>query len=83
MGYYPILDRAPKGRDEDDGFQLWIRRHDEYEQPLNGPRPLLPRDSVYDAFSWWRRPARGRLAQQMRYLGPVRSIPEWLESRPV
>jgi predicted dithiol-disulfide oxidoreductase (DUF899 family) len=31
MGYYPILDRTPKGRDEDDGFQLWIRRHDEYE----------------------------------------------------
>jgi len=30
MGYYPILDRAPKGRDEADGFQLWIRRHDEY-----------------------------------------------------
>jgi predicted dithiol-disulfide oxidoreductase (DUF899 family) len=30
MGYYSILDRAPKGRDEDDGFQLWIRRHDEY-----------------------------------------------------
>jgi predicted dithiol-disulfide oxidoreductase (DUF899 family) len=33
MGYYPILDRAPKGRDEDDGFQLWIRRHDEYDTP--------------------------------------------------
>jgi predicted dithiol-disulfide oxidoreductase (DUF899 family) len=33
MGYYPILDRAPKGRDEEDGFQLWIRRHDEYEHP--------------------------------------------------
>lgn len=32
MGYYPILDRAPKGRDEGDGFQLWIRRHDEYSQ---------------------------------------------------
>jgi predicted dithiol-disulfide oxidoreductase (DUF899 family) len=32
MGYYPILDRAPKGRDEGDGFQLWIRRHDEYEK---------------------------------------------------
>jgi predicted dithiol-disulfide oxidoreductase (DUF899 family) len=32
MGYYPILDRAPKGRDEDDGFQLWLRRHDEYER---------------------------------------------------
>jgi len=30
MGYYPILDRLPKGRDEDDGFQLWLRRHDEY-----------------------------------------------------
>ena len=32
MSYYAILDRAPKGRDESDGFQLWIRRHDEYEQ---------------------------------------------------
>jgi predicted dithiol-disulfide oxidoreductase (DUF899 family) len=32
MGYYAILDRAPKGRDEDGSFQLWIRRHDEYEQ---------------------------------------------------
>jgi predicted dithiol-disulfide oxidoreductase (DUF899 family) len=32
MGYYGFLDRAPKGRDEDDGFQLWIRRHDEYDQ---------------------------------------------------
>ena len=31
MGYYPILDRAPKGRDEGDGFQLWIHRHDEYD----------------------------------------------------
>jgi predicted dithiol-disulfide oxidoreductase (DUF899 family) len=30
MGYYPILDHAPKGRDEGDDFQLWIRRHDEY-----------------------------------------------------
>jgi predicted dithiol-disulfide oxidoreductase (DUF899 family) len=32
MGYYGILDRAPKGRDEGDGPQLWIRRHDEYDQ---------------------------------------------------
>jgi predicted dithiol-disulfide oxidoreductase (DUF899 family) len=32
MGYYPILDRAPKGRDEGTAWQLWIRRHDEYEQ---------------------------------------------------
>jgi predicted dithiol-disulfide oxidoreductase (DUF899 family) len=31
MGYYGILDRAPKGRDEGDGWQLWIRRHDEYD----------------------------------------------------
>lgn len=31
MNYYPILDRVPKGRDEDrEGFQTWIRRHDEY-----------------------------------------------------
>ena len=31
MGYYPILDRAPKGRDEGDDWQVWIRRHDEYK----------------------------------------------------
>jgi predicted dithiol-disulfide oxidoreductase (DUF899 family) len=31
MGYYPILDRAPKGRDEGDSSQFWIRRHDEYK----------------------------------------------------
>ena len=31
MGYYPILDHAPKGRDEGEDWQLWIRRHDEYE----------------------------------------------------
>jgi predicted dithiol-disulfide oxidoreductase (DUF899 family) len=31
MGYYPILDRAPKGRDEGaDDWQSWIHRHDEY-----------------------------------------------------
>ncbi len=31
MTYYPIIDHAPKGRDEgDDDWQLWIRRHDEY-----------------------------------------------------
>jgi predicted dithiol-disulfide oxidoreductase (DUF899 family) len=30
MGYYPILDRAPKGRNEEDSPQLWLRRHDEY-----------------------------------------------------
>jgi predicted dithiol-disulfide oxidoreductase (DUF899 family) len=31
MGYYPILDRAPKGRNEGDAWQTWIRRRDEYE----------------------------------------------------
>jgi predicted dithiol-disulfide oxidoreductase (DUF899 family) len=30
MGYYPILHRAPKGRDEGDAFQTWIRRYDQY-----------------------------------------------------
>ena len=30
MGYYPILDRAPKGRDEGEGQAPWLRRHDEY-----------------------------------------------------
>jgi predicted dithiol-disulfide oxidoreductase (DUF899 family) len=31
MSYYPILDHAPKGRGEGEDWQLWIRRHDEYE----------------------------------------------------
>jgi predicted dithiol-disulfide oxidoreductase (DUF899 family) len=31
MPYYGFLDRAPKGRDEDEGWQLWIHRHDEYD----------------------------------------------------
>jgi predicted dithiol-disulfide oxidoreductase (DUF899 family) len=30
MGYYGILDRAPKGRDEGNDWQVWIRRRDEY-----------------------------------------------------
>jgi hypothetical protein len=33
MSYYAILDRTPKGRDEGDAFQTWLRRHDEYEGP--------------------------------------------------
>jgi predicted dithiol-disulfide oxidoreductase (DUF899 family) len=32
MPYYGILDRAPKGRDEGPEFQVWIRRHDEYDR---------------------------------------------------
>jgi predicted dithiol-disulfide oxidoreductase (DUF899 family) len=31
MGYYPIFDRTPKGRDEGNAFQTWLRRHDEYD----------------------------------------------------
>ena len=34
MPYYGFLDRAPKGRHEDEGWQLWIRRHDEYDREL-------------------------------------------------
>jgi predicted dithiol-disulfide oxidoreductase (DUF899 family) len=30
LGYYGLLDRAPKGRDEGDPPEMWIRRHDEY-----------------------------------------------------
>jgi predicted dithiol-disulfide oxidoreductase (DUF899 family) len=30
MGFYALLDRAPKGRNEGDGTEFWIRRHDEY-----------------------------------------------------
>jgi predicted dithiol-disulfide oxidoreductase (DUF899 family) len=30
MGYYGILDRAPKGRDEGDQPMGWLRRHDDY-----------------------------------------------------
>jgi predicted dithiol-disulfide oxidoreductase (DUF899 family) len=30
MGYYAILDRAPKGRDEGDQPMSWLRRHHEY-----------------------------------------------------
>jgi len=30
MGYYGILDRTPRGRDEGGASQVWIRRHDEY-----------------------------------------------------
>jgi predicted dithiol-disulfide oxidoreductase (DUF899 family) len=30
LGFYPLLDRVPKGRDEGDSTEFWIRRHDEY-----------------------------------------------------
>jgi predicted dithiol-disulfide oxidoreductase (DUF899 family) len=31
MGFYPLLDRVSKGRDEAGESEFWIRRHDEYE----------------------------------------------------
>ena len=31
MGFYAILDRAPKGRDEGNQPMSWLRRHDEYK----------------------------------------------------
>jgi predicted dithiol-disulfide oxidoreductase (DUF899 family) len=31
MGYYGFLDRAPYGRNEGDPPQMWMRRHDEYQ----------------------------------------------------
>jgi predicted dithiol-disulfide oxidoreductase (DUF899 family) len=31
MGYYGLLDRASKGRNEGDPPEFWVRRHDEYE----------------------------------------------------
>jgi predicted dithiol-disulfide oxidoreductase (DUF899 family) len=30
LAFYPFLDRVPKGRDEGDLTDFWIRRHDEY-----------------------------------------------------
>jgi predicted dithiol-disulfide oxidoreductase (DUF899 family) len=34
LGFYPLLDRAPKGRNEGDPPEDWIRRHDEYEDAV-------------------------------------------------
>ena len=31
LGFYGLLDRAPRGRNEGDPPEMWIRRHDEYE----------------------------------------------------
>ena len=38
MSYYAILDRVPKGRNEGDEWQMWIRRHDEYDSRKEGTR---------------------------------------------
>ena len=37
MGFYSLLDRAPKGRNEGASFQFWLRRHDEYDHAGSGP----------------------------------------------
>jgi predicted dithiol-disulfide oxidoreductase (DUF899 family) len=34
MGFYPLLDRVPSGRNEDDSQEFWIRRHDEYPERI-------------------------------------------------
>ena len=31
LGFYPLLDRVSKGRDEEHETEFWLRRHDEYE----------------------------------------------------
>jgi predicted dithiol-disulfide oxidoreductase (DUF899 family) len=36
LGYYGFLDRAPKGRDEGDPPEVWVRRHDEYQDAKAG-----------------------------------------------
>jgi predicted dithiol-disulfide oxidoreductase (DUF899 family) len=36
MGFYGLLDRAPKGRNEEDESGIWIRRHDEYQVAVSG-----------------------------------------------
>jgi predicted dithiol-disulfide oxidoreductase (DUF899 family) len=30
LGFYPLLDRVPKGRDEEKDSEFWIRHHDQY-----------------------------------------------------
>ncbi len=37
MTYYGVLDRTANGRDEGEGIQLWIQRHDEYESSNEPP----------------------------------------------
>jgi len=36
LGYHAFLDRAPKGRDEGDPPEMWVRRHDEYQDAKAG-----------------------------------------------
>ena len=36
LGYYGLLDRVPRGRDEGDDDAFWLRRHDEYDAARAG-----------------------------------------------
>jgi predicted dithiol-disulfide oxidoreductase (DUF899 family) len=36
LGFYGLLDRVPRGRDEEKDAEFWIRRHDEYETARAG-----------------------------------------------
>ena len=36
LGFYPLLDRVPNGRNEGGSTEFWIRRHDEYEPARAG-----------------------------------------------
>jgi predicted dithiol-disulfide oxidoreductase (DUF899 family) len=36
LGFYPLLDRVAKGRDEEGATEFWLRRHDEYEAARAG-----------------------------------------------
>jgi predicted dithiol-disulfide oxidoreductase (DUF899 family) len=38
MGYYGMLDRVPAGRNEAGEPDMWLRRHDEYEDPAVADR---------------------------------------------
>src|SRR6266550_3509958 len=38
LGYYPFLDRAPKGRDEGDPPEMWVHRHDGYQDAKTATR---------------------------------------------
>lgn len=37
MGAYGLLDLTPKGRNETDGLQDWVRRHDDYDDAGEAP----------------------------------------------
>jgi predicted dithiol-disulfide oxidoreductase (DUF899 family) len=36
LGFYPLIDRTARGRDEGDPPKIWMRRHDEYEAARAG-----------------------------------------------